>query len=131
MPPRVDFDQEIDSAHRRFKHPFGLINSVDIVWQACSRVATGKADKKDMELVEDFAAKQAFTSSAVGNTETLRWRQWRIQLTKKRKLRQTNNIIIKEKKKKKKEKKKKKKKKEEEEEEEKEEKGSKRVGGKR
>ena len=53
------------------RHPFGLLNPPQKVWEAHRRLALGDGDSEDQELVGEFAAKNGYYGDGFGKQKSM------------------------------------------------------------
>ena len=53
------------------RHPFGLLNPPDFVWQANRRLVRGEGNSNDQEIVDTFAAKNAYYGNGLGKQKSI------------------------------------------------------------
>ena len=53
------------------RHPFGLLNPPDPVWEAHRKLVLGEGSLDDQKLVDEFAEKNAFYASGLGEQKSL------------------------------------------------------------
>ena len=53
------------------RHPFGLLNPPEKVWEAHRRLILGAAGPQDQELVDEFAVRNAYYGSGLGKRKDM------------------------------------------------------------
>ena len=66
-PGRVEFNDTADGC----RHPFGLLNPPQKVWEAHKRLALGDGVSEDQELVEEFAVKNDYYGTGLGKQTSM------------------------------------------------------------
>ena len=61
---------EADSKAESCRHPFGVLNPPDEVWEAHRRIALGAGILKDQMLVDEFAVENAYFGTGLGKQES-------------------------------------------------------------
>lgn len=63
----VEANDEVEEC----RHPFGLLNPPDKIWQAHRRLVLGEGGSKEQELVDTFAVKNAYYGNGLGKQESM------------------------------------------------------------
>ncbi|KAM0797449.1 hypothetical protein BDR22DRAFT_892301 [Usnea florida] len=61
---------EADGKAESCRHPFGVLNPPDEVWEAHRRIVLGAGVVKDQTLVDEFAVKNAYYGTGLGKQES-------------------------------------------------------------
>ena len=61
---------EADGKAESCRHPFGVLNPPDEVWEAHKRIVLGAGVLKDQSLVDEFAVKNAYYETGLGKQES-------------------------------------------------------------
>lgn len=64
-------DVEANDAAKERRHPFGLLNPPEKVWEAHRRLVLSDGGSEDQELVDSFAVKNAYYGSGLGEQKSM------------------------------------------------------------
>ena len=85
-------DEEADGEAEDCRHPFGLLDPPQKVWDAHRRLVLGSGGSEDQELVDAFSVKNAYYGSGRGKQESMshrfkvRWPGYSPSLAKRRRI---------------------------------------------